>query len=106
MATCPEFQEKAQAEIDRVVGQERLPDYNDRESLPYIEAMYREILRWRPPGPLGVPHYAASDDVYHGYFIPKGWFLIAIHFLIGSADKSFLQGQPSLRTFGKCPDIC
>ncbi|KDR73078.1 hypothetical protein GALMADRAFT_252519 [Galerina marginata CBS 339.88] len=72
MVTNPDIQKKAQEEIDRVVGLDRLPDYNDRESMPYTEAMYRELLRWRPPGPIGVPHFTSTDDVYKGYFIPKG----------------------------------
>ena len=44
---------KAQAEIDRVVGRDRLPTFNDRPHLPYIRAIVREILRWRPAGPMG-----------------------------------------------------
>ena len=46
-------QAKAQREIDEVVGRERLPTYDDRKYLPYIEAIYREVMRWHPPGPLG-----------------------------------------------------
>ena len=47
-----EVQKRAQAEIDAVVGTERLPDFGDRSSLPYIEAVYRETLRWHPVTPL------------------------------------------------------
>ncbi|KAF8953631.1 cytochrome P450 [Flammula alnicola] len=72
LAVHPEIQRKAQAEIDRVVGQDRLPNFEDRPSLPYIDAMYRELLRWRPPTPLGIPHCVREDDHYKGYFIPKG----------------------------------
>ncbi|KAF8959259.1 cytochrome P450 [Flammula alnicola] len=72
MAIHPEVQKKAQEEIDRVVGSARLPDFGDRPSLPYTEAIYREVLRWRPPLPLGVPHCLSEDDYYKGYFIPKG----------------------------------
>jgi len=72
MTINPEIQRRAQAEIDSVIGSDRLPEYNDRHALPVTEAIYREILRWRPPGPLGVPHLTTQDDIYKGYFIPKG----------------------------------
>lgn len=49
----PEVMRKAQAEIDAVVGRVRTPRFEDRDNLPYIRAIVRETLRWRPPGPLG-----------------------------------------------------
>jgi cytochrome P450 len=67
-----EAQKKAQAEIDRVVGTGRLPTFDDRDSLPYVDALLREILRWRPIMPLALPHTSIEDDVYKGFFIPKG----------------------------------
>jgi len=72
MATHPEIQAKAQNEIDTIVGTQRLPTFEDRASLPYIEALYREVMRWKPVLPLGVAHATIADDVYEGYFIPKG----------------------------------
>ncbi|KAA1473737.1 cytochrome P450 [Dentipellis sp. KUC8613] len=68
----PEIQHRAQKEIDGVVGRHRLPTYEDRGRLPYVEAIYREVLRWNPVFPLSVAHAAFEDDVYSGYFIPKG----------------------------------
>ena len=53
MTLYPEVQIKAQEEIDRVVGQDRLPDLSDRENLPYIEGVFMETLRWKPVVPLG-----------------------------------------------------
>lgn len=53
MVLYPEAQKKAQEEIDQVIGTDRLPDYADRRSLPYIEAFYREVMRWHPITPLG-----------------------------------------------------
>ena len=53
MINYPEVQEKAQAEIDRVIGRSRLPTYSDRESLPYIYAIYKEVLRWHTVVPQG-----------------------------------------------------
>ncbi|KAI0064833.1 cytochrome P450 [Artomyces pyxidatus] len=73
----PSVQERAQAEVDRVTKGKRLPDYDDRPRLPYIDAICKEILRWRMVTPLGLPHASTEDDVYDGYFIPKGSLIIA-----------------------------
>ncbi|KAG1750818.1 cytochrome P450 [Suillus lakei] len=72
MILHPEVQIKAQEEIDRVVGDSRLPDFSDREQLPYIEAVYLETLRWRTTVPLNLPHTTNTSDIYNGYYIPKG----------------------------------
>ncbi|KAF9235567.1 cytochrome P450 [Melanogaster broomeanus] len=71
MLVVPEAQEKAQAQIDEVIGKDRLPTLEDRASLPYIDAIFRETLRFSPPAPLSVPHASSNDDVYNGYLIPK-----------------------------------
>ncbi|KAG1861718.1 cytochrome P450 [Suillus subalutaceus] len=72
MVLYPDIQKRAQAEIDSVIGRDRLPTFEDRASLPYIDAVMRETFRWQPVTPLGLPHATSSDDVYDGYFIPKG----------------------------------
>ncbi|KAG1804990.1 cytochrome P450 [Suillus plorans] len=76
MLQNPEVQARAQAEIDSVVGSVRLPNFEDRASLPYVEAVLREVLRWHPAVPLSIPHAATNDDVYNGYFIPQGATII------------------------------
>ncbi|KAH6904896.1 cytochrome P450 [Coprinopsis sp. MPI-PUGE-AT-0042] len=76
MTTNPEVQRKAQEEIDNVVGHDRMPDFKDYESMPYVRAIVREILRWRPVDPIGLQHQSTEDDVYEGYFIPKGTLVI------------------------------
>ena len=53
MIRYPEVQIKAQEEIDRVVGQDRLPDFSDREILPYVQCVFIETMRWKPVAPLG-----------------------------------------------------
>lgn len=53
MVLYPEVFKKAREELDRVIGQDRLPDFDDEESLPYISATVKEILRWNPVTPLG-----------------------------------------------------
>ncbi|KAG8704975.1 hypothetical protein FRC08_001915 [Ceratobasidium sp. 394] len=78
MVHYPSVQQAAQDEIQRVVGTDRLPTYSDRDSLPYIEALYKEVLRWHPVTPLGLPHTLSSgqDDVYQGMRIPKGAMIL------------------------------
>ncbi|KAI0052221.1 cytochrome P450 [Auriscalpium vulgare] len=72
MVAHPEYQARAQAEIDAVVGRARVPALEDLPHLPYVRAIIREVLRWRPVGPLGVPHQSVEDDWYDGMFIPAG----------------------------------
>ncbi|KAF8883970.1 cytochrome P450 [Infundibulicybe gibba] len=76
MALYPDAQRKAQAELDSVVGNNRLPDFADRDSLPYVNAITKEVMRWHNIAPLGFPHMTTADDEYDGYFIPKGSTII------------------------------
>jgi len=77
MALYPEVQARAQAEIDAVVGNDRLPCFADREHLPYIQALTLEALRWHSVVPNGVPHRVTEDNIFNGYFIPKGALVMA-----------------------------
>lgn len=87
MIFYPEAQRRAQQEIDAFIQTEnRLPDSRDRNSLPYINALIKEILRWNPPVPLGlcvspnrsslltnfiaVAHVNEAKDEYEGRRIP------------------------------------
>ena len=45
MALHPEVQAKAQAEIDKVIGNDQFPTLNDRPDLPYIECILKEVMR-------------------------------------------------------------
>ena len=53
MQLYPEVQRKAQAELDSVVGTDRLPTLKDRDDLPYVTHVCWELYRWLPVGPLG-----------------------------------------------------
>ena len=67
MLHYPDVMRKAQAELDNVIGSDRLPSFDDRESLPYLNAVINETLRWRPIAVLGgTPHAVTADDEYNG----------------------------------------
>lgn len=73
----PEVQRRAQEEIDKVIGPDRLPTMQDSENLPYLAAVTKEVLRWSAPVPLAVPHALITEDEYRGMRIPKGATVIA-----------------------------
>ncbi|KAI9453720.1 cytochrome P450 [Lactarius psammicola] len=77
MTAYPEVQRKCQAELDAVIGNDRLPTFADRDQLPYLATMLKEVIRWGPTTPLGAPHCIEQDDVHDGYFIPKGSIIMA-----------------------------
>ena len=77
MLAYPETQARAHAELDAVIGRTRLPTFADYPHLPYIRAMAKELLRWRPIAPLITPHRSTEDDWYEGMFIPKGTICFA-----------------------------
>ena len=67
MLHFPEVMRKGQAELDKVIGSDRMPEYEDLPNLPYARAMGNEALRWRPVAVLGgTPHAVIADDVYDG----------------------------------------
>ncbi|KAJ7146022.1 cytochrome P450 [Mycena epipterygia] len=72
MVLYPDVQTKLRDEIDTAVGHGQLPRFHDIRNLPYLGAVIKEVLRWRPMGPLGVPHRSVEDDVYMNHFIPAG----------------------------------
>lgn len=77
MTLYPEVQRKAQAEIDAVIGSDRLPTFADRESLPYVEALVKEVYRWHAVVPVVLPHRLTVDDIHNGYYIPRGTLVIS-----------------------------
>ncbi|OJJ45278.1 hypothetical protein ASPZODRAFT_69621 [Penicilliopsis zonata CBS 506.65] len=72
----PECAAQAQKELDQVVGPNRLPNVDDQEDLPYINAMITEAMRWQPVTPLIFPHANTQDDEYMGYHIPKDTMIL------------------------------
>lgn len=71
MVTHPEVQKKAQEELDRVVGRDRLPTFADQPDLVYIGAIVREMMRWRTIIAGGLAHCSTEDDEYNGATVPS-----------------------------------
>ncbi|KAG9480895.1 hypothetical protein GDO78_010261 [Eleutherodactylus coqui] len=67
----PHIQKKLQEEIDRVVGQGRMPTAEDRAKLPYVQAFIYESLRLSSFVPMTIPHSTTSDVIIDGFYIPR-----------------------------------
>ena len=78
MSLFPDVQRKAQEELDRVVGSDRLPEFGDLGDLLYIQAISLEAMRWMVVLPFAIFHRVIRDDEYNGYFIPKGSVLVPV----------------------------
>ncbi|PFH53127.1 hypothetical protein AMATHDRAFT_45749 [Amanita thiersii Skay4041] len=76
---------KAREEVDSIVGSDRTPDEHDLPKLKYVRAIIDECARFRPVGPLAIPHEMMEDTVVDGILYPKDAVIftnicIAIHF--------------------------
>ena len=83
MVNHPDVQQKAWAELDAVVGPDHLPTFEDRDSLPYINAIVKETMRWHSIVPLGIAHLISEDVYYKNYCLPKGAVLIPNNWYAG-----------------------
>ncbi|KAG9090111.1 hypothetical protein FS749_000800 [Ceratobasidium sp. UAMH 11750] len=98
MAAYPEIQRTAQAEIANAIGiraadvnsapdarspatintsteqplPARLPGFEDRARLPYLEAVFKEVMRFNPALSMGLPHVFTEEETYREYVFPKG----------------------------------
>ncbi|KAJ3752562.1 cytochrome P450 [Lentinula raphanica] len=97
MIQYPECQKKAQQELDCIIGRNRLPDFADKDTLPYIEAILHETMRrariltqkWQPTTPAGLPHLVSEEDVYNGYRIPKNSIVITNMWAMMRDERNF-----------------
>ncbi|KAF2453998.1 cytochrome P450 [Lineolata rhizophorae] len=94
LITHPETLEAAHEEVDRVIGADRTPAFEDEQNLPYIRALAKEVLRWRPVAVLGgTPHASTEDDKYQGYFIPAGTTILGNSWAINLNDEYYPNPQ-------------
>ncbi|CAG8821465.1 4286_t:CDS:2, partial [Dentiscutata erythropus] len=89
LANNPQVQSKAHQELDRVIGQSRLPDDSDEQNIPYIRAIIKEGQRYCAPIYLGVPHGIEEDDEYNGYYIPANSVVILNQYGIHTDEKRY-----------------
>ncbi|KAH6658483.1 cytochrome protein [Truncatella angustata] len=88
--THPDAVYRAQKELDAAVGPDRIPTFADQSKLPYISAVVKEVLRWRPVAVLGgTPHASTEDDTYNGFFIPKGTTVLSNSWAISMNPKYY-----------------
>lgn len=127
MRAFPEALIPAWEELDRVVGFDRSPSFDDDANLPYMRAFVKEIFRWRSVAIIGgQPHAPVQDDYYNGYLIPKSTWIQgnvwAIHhkerefpdpdrfnpnrFLADHPDARPFPGERGYMTFGWGRRVC
>ncbi|RSL86818.1 hypothetical protein CEP51_002574 [Fusarium floridanum] len=88
--TCGErWVGKAQKLLDEVVGRDRMPTFEDRPKLAYIDAIASETLRWRPVVVGGVPHFTKKEDTYMGYYIPANSIVLGNAYAITRDESVF-----------------
>ncbi|KAK7079648.1 hypothetical protein SK128_006050 [Halocaridina rubra] len=75
LANYPDIQRKMQKEIDSVVPKERPPSLQDRDKLPYTEAVLLEAQRFASLLPLGVMHATTETIKIEDYVLPEGTVL-------------------------------
>ncbi|KAF9235423.1 cytochrome P450 [Melanogaster broomeanus] len=105
MTLHPRVMKKAQEELDSVVGTSRLPTFADRPLLPYMEALFTELLRWHTPGPMTI-RYTREDDEYNGYLIPAGSYVFVNIWAILRDERTYtnpLEFRPE-RFLGDHPE--
>jgi len=89
----PDIQKRAQEELDRVVGRNRLPTIEDEANLPYCHAIVKEVERMYNPFWLGTPHTATSDFTYQGKFIPKDTVMVLNTWTMHHDERRFSKPE-------------
>ncbi|XP_030350337.1 cytochrome P450 2J2-like isoform X1 [Strigops habroptila] len=87
MAKYPEIQARVQAEIDAVIGQGRQPALQDRNNMPYTNAVIHEVQRKGNIIPFNVPRLTTKDTFVDGFLIPKGTIMM-VNFTSVMFDKN------------------
>lgn len=83
----PNVMRKLQAELDTVVGTDRIVAETDLPALPYLQAVVKEIFRLYPPAPLNLPHQSNEATTIWGYEFPAGTQLFVNFYAIQRDPK-------------------
>ncbi|XP_060800059.1 cytochrome P450 2M1-like [Neoarius graeffei] len=78
MMKHPDIQARVQKEIDKVVGRDRCPSIDDRQNMPYTDAVIHEVQRTLDIAPIAVPHKIFHDTEFKNYLIPKGTIVLPL----------------------------
>ncbi|XP_066578465.1 cytochrome P450 2M1-like [Amia ocellicauda] len=78
MQKYPHVQERIQREIDEVIGSSRCPSVQDRQNMPYTDAIIHEIQRTIDLAPTSLPHKMMRDTEFKGYCIPKDTMVLPL----------------------------
>ncbi|XP_021381195.1 cytochrome P450 2U1 [Lonchura striata] len=76
MSLYPEVQEKVHAEIEAVLGRDKVPSLAHKAQMPFTEATIMEVQRMTAVVPLSIPRMASETAVLQGYTIPKGSVIV------------------------------
>ncbi|XP_021488741.1 cytochrome P450 2C70-like isoform X2 [Meriones unguiculatus] len=85
----PEVTAKIQEEIARVIGSHRRPCMQDRNHMPYTDAVLHEIQRYIDFVPIPAPRTTTQDVQFRGYHIPKGTGVMTCLTSVLHDDKEF-----------------
>ncbi|KAM0270897.1 hypothetical protein ACHAQH_009259 [Verticillium albo-atrum] len=94
-----DFMRRAHAVLDEVVGRDRLPQFDDRAKLAYLDAVIHELFRWRPISPGSIPRRADREDEFQGVKIVKNATIIANAWSIGRDEAVFDESLGDLQEF-------
>lgn len=99
MTLYPQIQQRARAEIERVVGKDHLPILNDQKDLPYVMAIIKEVLRWAPIAPLGIAASSFDIDI-HELISQRKVYRTALPKTTRIGVSGFPKAQPSFLISG------
>jgi cytochrome P450 len=93
--TYPDIFQMARAEVDRVCGSnaERLPVFADELAMPYVNALIKELLRWRPLF-IWTPEHSLTEDLeFEGYYFPRGTSFVLNHYALSTDPAAFEEPE-------------